>query len=74
MYGNWFYSLDQRQRIYQQWIERIAAKNPALYLFGSDDTNANVNCLQAGEYWQQYRDREPSCLRPCKLYDTEIRM
>jgi hypothetical protein len=74
MYGNWFFTIDHRQRAYDHWIEQLAAANPRLYLFGSDYNNANVNFIQAAEYWDQYRRAGRDYLSPCKFSRTEIRM
>jgi hypothetical protein len=74
MYGNWFYTLDQRSRVYEDWIEQIARFNPDLFLFGSDYNNVNVNSVRAAEYWAAYRRAGSNCLVPCRLSKTEIRM
>lgn len=74
VYGNWFYTVDERKRAYDNWIKQIATINPKLYLFGSDYNNANVNSLRAAEYWEQYHHGESNCLIPCQLFETEIRM
>lgn len=73
MYGNWFYSLLERQQAYDNWIEQIVTRNPDLYLFGSDYNNISVNSIRAAEYWDQYRRSAGSCLIPCRLSETEIR-
>ena len=74
MYGNWFYTIEQRQQAYDHWTEQLASKNPALYLFGSDYNNTSVNFVQAAEYWDQYCRSGGDCLKPFKLQRTEIRM
>ncbi len=74
MYGNWFYTLDQRSGMYENWIQQIAQRNPDLYLIGSDYNNVNVNSVRAAEYWEAYRRAHGSCLMPCRLAKTEIRM
>jgi len=74
MYGNWFYALDDREAHYHRWISSLAALNPELFLYGSDYNNTNVNFVQAGDYWDQYRQLGVSCLEPCKLSQREIRM
>lgn len=74
VYGNWFYTIDERKRIYDNWIKRIATINPKLYLFGSDYNNVNVNSIRAAEYWDQYRRADSNCLTPCRLFEAEIRM
>ena len=74
MFGNWFYTIAQRQQAYDHWTEQLAKKNPQLYLLGSDYNNTNVNFVHAAEYWDQYRRSGGDCLKPFKLQRTEIRM
>ena len=74
VYGNWFYTLDQRRQMYDNWIEQMTRLNPVLYLFGSDYNNVNVNSVRALEYWDAYQRAGSSCLIPCRLSKTEIRM
>jgi hypothetical protein len=74
MYGNWFHTVEQRQRAYERWSRQLAEVNPGLYLFGSDFNNTNVNFIQAGEYWEQYCQSRGDCLVPRRLYRTELRM
>ena len=74
VYGNWFYSLEQRKQLYDNWIEQIAERNPDLYLFGSDYNNVNVNAIRAGEYWDAYQRAGSDWLNPCRLSKTEMRM
>jgi hypothetical protein len=74
VYGNWFYTLDQRKQMYDNWIQQMTRLNPDLYLFGSDYNNVNVNSTGAAEYWDAYRRAGSSSLIPCRLSKTEIRM
>jgi hypothetical protein len=74
VYGNWFYTLDERRQMYENWIRQIAERNPDLLLFGSDHNNVNVNSLGALEYWEAYQLSGSSNLIPCRLAKTEIRM
>ena len=74
MYGNWFYTIEQRKQAYDHWMKQLANSNPHLYLFGSDYNNTSVNFVQAAEYWDQYRRSGVDCLKPFKLQRTEIRM
>ncbi len=74
MYGNWFYTLDQRRQMYEQWIRQIARRNPDLFLFGSDYNNVNVNCVQSTDYWYAYQRSGGNCLIPFRSSKTEIRM
>ncbi len=74
MYGNWFFTIEQRKEAYDHWIGQLANQNPHLYLFGSDFNNTSVNFVQAAEYWDQYCRSGVDCLEPFKLQRTEIRM
>lgn len=74
MFSNWFYGLDERRKFYEGWIERLAAVNPEILVYGSDYNNASVNGIQAGDYWIRYRELGGDELNPCKLHRTEIRM
>ncbi len=74
MYGNWFYSLDQRRQMYETWIQQIAQLNPDLFLVGSDYNNVNVNAVRAAPYLDAYQRAGSNCLIPCRLSKTEIRM
>lgn len=74
VYGNWFYTLDQRRQMYDNWIQQMTKINPDLFLFGSDHNNVNVNSIRAGEYWDAYQRAGSSCLVPCRQSKTEIRM
>jgi hypothetical protein len=74
MYGNWFYTLDQRRQMYDNWIQQMTRFNPDLYLFGSDYSNVNVNSVRALEYWDAYQRAGSNYLKPCRLAETEIRM
>ncbi len=74
VYGNWYYSLDQRRRAYERWMEQLAKHNPEMFLYGSDFTNANVNCVQAADYCQYYHGTGADYLKPLRAYQTQIRM
>ena len=74
MYGNWFYSLEQRQQAYATWARELAARDERLFLLGSDHNNTCVNSVRAADYWQQYQVAQTDCLRPFKMHRKEIRM
>lgn len=73
MFGNWFYSQQQRREVYQNWIGQLATRNPELFLLGADDNNSSVNGIQARSYAASYRDAGGDWQRPCKLHREEIR-
>jgi hypothetical protein len=72
--GNWLYSLQQRQEAYEYWIRQLADRNPQLFMYGSDYTNANVNFFQAAEYYRAYLREQADYLKPRRAYKTQIRM
>ncbi|MCA9140264.1 MAG: hypothetical protein KDB00_26015 [Planctomycetales bacterium] len=74
MYGNWFYSLDERKQMYERFIRQISRRNPELSLYGSDDNNMNVNSVLAGEYWEAYQRSEATSLNPFRMSKVELRM
>ncbi len=74
VYSNWRYSLDERKAMYDRWMERLAALNPEMLLYGSDYNNSNVNCVSAGEYWELYRNEDRGPLDPCNIHQHEVRM
>jgi hypothetical protein len=74
MYGNWFYSLEERRQMYENWIRQLAAANPQLFLYGSDYNNVNVNHMRAEEYRTAWQRAADSSLVPCRLSPAEIRM
>lgn len=74
MYGNWFHAPAERQRVYERWMAGLAAANPQALLYGSDNANANVNGMTAGDYWTRYLQIAPTPLEPAALHRTEIRM
>lgn len=72
-YSNWLYSLEQRQDIYQAWIEKLAFCFPNIYLYGADYANISVNQIQAFEYQQALTSRKHNFLNPLQSYGQEIR-
>ncbi|MCA9265019.1 MAG: hypothetical protein KDA60_14265 [Planctomycetales bacterium] len=74
MYGNWYYTVAHRKQAYDYWVKQLAERNPGLYLLGADVNNTSVNCVRAGDYWEQYRQQGGDVLRPCRVYQTAIRM
>lgn len=74
MYGNWFFTLDERKKMYDGWIGNIARLNPDLFLYGSDYNNINVNSVRASDYFDAWQTSGGSWLKPCRLSKTVIRM
>lgn len=74
MFSNWFRSLDERRDAYRAFIDGLAAKAPRIVVYGSDDTNANVNGIRVGDYRELFHQAMPTPLAPAATYGTEIRM
>lgn len=73
VYSNWSYTLDERKRLYEDFIGQLAERNPDMLLYGADYTNTSINCITAGEYWKRYRDIEHDSLCPQPLNRYQIR-
>jgi hypothetical protein len=74
VYSNWLYTADERKRIYDNWLTRLAERNPDIFIYGSDYNNINVNHIRLGEYLERYLLDCDSYLEPCKLYKHEMRL
>ena len=73
VHSNWYYTLDERKQIYDRWIMSLAAKNPHIFLYGSDYNNISVNFIRAKMYLDEYSKHAGSYLDPYKLHEHEIR-
>lgn len=73
VYANLKYTINERKRNYDDWINQLAAANPDIFIYGSDYNNISVNCIQAGTYAEQYSKSGGDYLNPLKLCATEIR-
>jgi hypothetical protein len=74
IYSNWLYTAEERKALYDDWIARLAERNPDIFLYGSDYNNINVNHIRAGEYLEQYQVDSNNCLKPVRLYKHELRL
>lgn len=74
MCANWRYDIDERRNRYRRWIECVAAMNSDMLLYGSDYINSNVNNIAAGEYWRRFQSEDQGALKPCNLYEKQVRM
>jgi hypothetical protein len=72
--SNWYHPWSERRARYENWISRLAARNPDLLCYGSDHNNTNVNWIRAGDYWRRYGELPGDDLIPRKLQQHEIRM
>ncbi|WEK00797.1 MAG: hypothetical protein P0Y59_03615 [Candidatus Sphingomonas phytovorans] len=48
------YSLEQKRRIYEDWIIRLSEAAPGIFLYGSDHSNSSVNAITARDYRDRY--------------------
>jgi PAS domain-containing protein len=48
------FSLEQKRRIYEDWIVRLSEAAPDIFLYGSDHSNSSVNAITAGDYRDRY--------------------
>ena len=74
VYSNWMHTADERKEIYDNWLAKLADRNPDIYLYGSDYNNINVNHIRIGEYLERYSTECRGYLKPCKLYKHELRL
>jgi len=74
IYSNWLYTADERKAIYDSWLEQLAARNPDIFIYGSDYNNINVNHIRVGEYMEQYLSEDDNCLKPGRFFKHEIRL
>src|SRR5262249_39196340 len=72
--SNWRHTVDARRALYERWIEALAARDPGIWVYGSDHSNVSVNGLSAGAYLARYREVGGDPLAPRRLGKVEIRM
>jgi hypothetical protein len=60
--------------MYDNWLAKLAERNPGIFLYGSDYNNINVNHIRVGDYLERYLAEGSSYLKPCKLYKHEMRL
>jgi hypothetical protein len=72
VYSNWHRTLAERRQAYERWISGLAQRNPAILLYGADDSNTSVNCISASAYWNRYKIVEHDELNPCPLHRFQI--
>jgi hypothetical protein len=60
--------------MYEAWIQEMTRCNPDLFLYGSDYNNVNVNSVRCRQYLKAWQAGGGSCLKPCRLSKSEIRM
>ncbi len=73
VYANRIYTIDERKRMYDNWINGLATANPDIFIYGSDYNNISVNFIQAETYADQYSKSGGDYLNPLKFCQTEIR-
>jgi hypothetical protein len=72
-FGNWHYTVEERQAMYRRWIEGVADRNPGLYLFGADVNNTAVNDVRAKPYAEQIAKANLGWLDPVAVNRCQIR-
>jgi hypothetical protein len=48
--GNWLLSINERRRLFNLWIEGLAATAPECRIYGADQNNTAINNISAVEY------------------------
>ena len=74
IYSNWLYTVDERKEIYDNWLAKLAERNPGILVYGSDYNNINVNHIRVGEYLERYLIHGDNYLKPGRLFKHEIRL
>jgi hypothetical protein len=74
IYSNWLYTAEQRKKIYDEWLMKLAECNPEIFIYGSDYNNINVNHIRLGEYLKRYQAECSNYLQPCRLYKHALRL
>jgi hypothetical protein len=73
VYSGWRHTPEEKMKFYENWVRDLAAKAPTLLLYGSDHSNSSVNCIHAGQYWEQYRSQGGEPLSERSFHRREIR-
>lgn len=74
IYSNWLYTADERKIIYDNWLTKLAERNPDIFLYGSDYNNINVNHIRVGEYLERYLIDGNNYLKPDRFFKHELRL
>ena len=54
VHSAWTYTLEEKQWIYQAWVDALQSSAPDMLIYGSDHSNSGVNHRTASQYWQEY--------------------
>jgi hypothetical protein len=73
MYSNWHYPVDERKQYFEDWINKLAQKNPHLLVNGSDYNNTGINHISVQQYLQHCQMLNPDYLNPVPFHKVEIR-
>lgn len=73
IYSAAHHSLEEKRRIYGDWIDRLADKAPGIFLYGSDHSNSSVNAITARAYRDLYRADGGDPLRARAFHRRAIR-
>jgi hypothetical protein len=50
IYSNWLFTIAERRSRYARFVNGLASRAPALFLYGADHVNSSVNSVRADEY------------------------
>jgi hypothetical protein len=50
IYANWLFTIAERRERYSRFIQGVACRAPAAFLYGADHVNSSVNSIRADEY------------------------
>lgn len=73
IYSATHHSLEEKQSFYESWINALADKAPALFLYGSDHSNCSVNGMTASAYREAYFAGGGDPLMARKLHRLTLR-
>jgi hypothetical protein len=73
VYSAWHFTMEQKRRIYENWIRALAEAAPRILLYGSDHSNSSVNSIRARQYWEAYRAEGGDPLSERRFYRQRIR-
>lgn len=73
IYSNWFFTPTDRQKVFEQWIQALAEKNPTLFIYGSDFQNISINHINAADYLTAWQNTSHSIYQPLNTNSSIIR-
>lgn len=73
IYSARHHTLDEKRQIYEDWINRLAATAPDIFIYGSDHSNSSVNGLTAADYRDAYVAHGGDPLQARPFYRRAVR-